>query len=237
MIKAVRPFARVFVVAPAESQSGQSHSITIKNPLRATLIEEDEDYCFYTVNGTPVDCVKLGLDQLVDRTPDYILSGINHGSNAGISVLYSGTMGAAIEGGLHGIPSIGFSLLDHHPDADFTLAVEIVKELFQSFMKQPRNTVLNVNIPNIPADKCKGYKVCKQTNGVWKGDFEKREDPSGREYYWLTGYFANFEVGNKSSDEWALNNDFVAIVPVKVDMTDYDHLEALQSWEIKDEQK
>ena len=230
LIKVAQKFGNVFVVAPEKGESGMSHAITIKNPLRLNKIKESEELSIYSCNGTPVDTIKLALNQLLDETPDLILSGINHGSNAAVSLVYSGTLGAAREGAINGIPAIGFSVTDHDKDADFEasahFAETIIKDVLENGLQ--KNTFLNVNVPNIPLNEIKGVKVCKQTDGVWKQEYEKRIDPHGGVYYWLTGYFDNNEPENKETDEWALANNYVAVVPVKLDTTEYESINILK---------
>jgi 5'-nucleotidase len=230
LIEVVEKYGDVIAVAPESAESGMSHAITIKRPLRLKHVYSKPGVEMWKCNGTPVDCVKLGLNQLVPRKPDIMVSGINHGSNASISVIYSGTMGAAIEACLNGMPSIGFSLLDHSADANFEPAKHYVDMIFQNILKNglPEYTSLNVNVPNIPLEQIKGIKVCRQTHGIWKEDFEKRVDPHGGEYFWLTGNFKNFEIGNVDTDEWALENNYVAIVPIHADFTAHQVIDYLK---------
>lgn len=227
LIEIVSKYGDVIAVAPESARSGMSHAITIKEPLRLTKIKDQGNIKIYKCSGTPVDCVKLGLDKVVPRKPDIMVSGINHGSNASISVIYSGTMGAAIEACLNGVTSIGFSLLDHSSDADFTPGIEYIDRIFQYVLKNslPEYTTLNVNVPKLPFDELKGVMVCRQTHGTWKEEFEHRIDPHGHDYYWLTGSFNNFEPNAKDTDEWALANGYVAVVPIKADFTAYHALE------------
>ena len=230
LIEVVKPYGDILVVAPEVSESGMSHAISFKNPIRLTKIKEYDNVQIYSCSGTPVDCVKLALNQIVARKPDFLVSGINHGSNASISVVYSGTMGATIEGCLNGIPSIGFSILSHSLDADFALARKFSQQIFEKVLKQglPKGVCLNVNFPIIDIDDLRGFKVCRQARGVWKEEFDKRIDPNNRDYYWLTGSFNNFEPDAEDTDEWALNNNYASIVPVKVDFTSYDTIEKLK---------
>lgn len=217
-----KQFGRVVVVAPDEGNSGMSHAITIKHPLRLKKHNWGDDIEAYSVNGTPVDCVKLAINQVFKHKPDMLLSGINHGSNSSVSVFYSGTMAAAIEGCLYEIPSIGFSLLDYMPDADFTGAIMFGKQVIQNVLDNGiRNGVcLNVNIPAIPKDEVKGIKICRQNMGTWREEFDKRTDPRGTDYFWLTGYFQNDEPQAIDTDEHALSNGYVSIVPISIDLTD-----------------
>ena len=232
LIEAVKPFGRIVVVAPEKGESGKSHAITINTPVRLTLLEESDDLTIYSCTGTPVDAVKLALNQILPKKPDYLLSGINHGSNASISVIYSGTLGAAIEGCLNGIPSIGFSVLDHSSQADFSVAKLYIRTIFQNLIENglPVNTCLNVNFPRLPIEKIKGVRVCRQTKGVWKEEYDKRKDPHNSDYYWLTGDFHNFEPDAKDTDEWALANNYISIVPVQVDLTSYEGIKHIRNW-------
>jgi len=228
-------FGDVLVMSATESQSGKSHSITIKDPIRYKQIDDTENLTRYVLKGTPVDGVKLATCSLLNRKPDLLLSGVNHGTNSSTSVVYSGTMAAAIEGAIHHIPSIGFSLLDYRPDADFDAAEPYVKKIISDTLEHglPPGTCLNVNIPAIPRDQIMGIRICRQTNGYWKEQFEIREDPRGSNYSWLTGNFFNREPGATDTDEWALENNYLAVVPVKTDFTDYALLEQMQKWETK----
>ena len=235
LISVAREFGEVFVVAPEKGESGMSHAISIVTPIRAKLIKKEEGLTVYSCNGTPVDCVKLALNQLMERKPDYVLSGINHGSNASISVIYSGTMGAAIEGCFNCIPSAGFSLLDHSPVADFSVSQKYVRIVLENLIKDglPQGTCLNVNIPKLLEDEIKGIEVCRMTKGVWKEEYDKRTDPSGRNYYWLTGYFKKFEPDADDTDEWLLDKGYVTIVPIQVDLTAYDCIDRVKKWNLK----
>lgn len=226
-------FGDVLVMSATESQSGKSHSITIKDPIRYKLIDDTPEFKRYILKGTPVDGVKLATCSLLDRLPDLLLSGVNHGTNSSTSVVYSGTMAAAIEGAIHHIPSIGFSLLDYRPDADFDAAEPFVKQIISNTLEKglPEGTCLNVNIPAVPREKIRGIRVCRQTNGYWKEQFEIREDPRGANYSWLTGSFFNREPESEDTDEWALQNNFLAVVPVKTDFTDYNLLGKMEDWE------
>jgi len=232
LIEVACHFGEVYVVAPEQGESGQSHAITIKNPIYVTKLREEKGLTVFSCAGTPVDSVKLALNKLLPRKPDLLLSGINHGSNASISVIYSGTMGAAIEGCLNGVPSVGFSLLNHSFNADFTTSTVIVKDIINNVLEYglSKGTCLNVNIPDIPIKAVKGIRVCRQTMGVWKEEYDKRIDPRGKEYYWLTGDFHNFEPNAKDTDEWALKNNYVAVVPIQTDLTSYEGMKHLKDW-------
>ncbi len=229
LVEVMQFFGDVVVISSEVSMSGKACGITVDQPLRAVPVEKIHGVPTFKCNGTPVDSVKLSFNSLLERTPDYVVSGINHGSNASISVIYSGTMGAAIEGGLHGVPSIGFSLDDYSSDADFSKAKMVVARVFQSVVENgiPAFTCLNVNIPK---GKPQGIKVCRQAHGKWMEEFEKRIDPHGREYHWLSGYFQNLDEDTEDTDVFALENNFATVVPVRVDMTCYETMEQIKSW-------
>jgi 5'-nucleotidase len=235
LISVARNFGDVLAISSREPMSGMSHAITIKVPLRVKLISEEPGLTRYITNGTPVDGVKLVFNSLAERKPDLLLSGINHGSNSSSSVLYSGTMAAAMEGAVNHIPSIGFSLLDFNPAADFNASKKVAEEVVTYVMERglPDGVCLNVNIPALPSRKIKGIRICSQANGYWKEEFEKRTDPNGAEYYWLTGFFHNREPenGGKGTDEWALKNRYVSIVPINTDLTAYNALDRMKSLE------
>ncbi len=224
LIRIMNNFGEVVVVAPDSPQSGMGHAITIEATLRCNkVLIYDGTQKEYSCSGTPVDCVKLAVNKLLDRKPDLCVSGINHGSNSSINVIYSGTMSAAVEGSLEGIPSIGFSLLDYAHNADFTEAEKYIRKITKSVLKNgmDRGVCLNVNIPKLKEDESiKGIKVCRQANANWEEEFEERIDPKGRKYYWLTGKFVNYDKGT-DTDEWALVNHFVSVVPVQFDVTAY----------------
>ncbi len=236
LVEMVKPFGKVVVVAPEEGHSGMSHAITIKVPLRLKQRKRDDDVTFYTVNGTPVDCVKLAMSQLfTNRMPDLVVSGINHGSNSSISIIYSGTMAAAIEGCLYGIPSIGFSLLDYDESPDFSASIRFGRVIVQNVLDKglSKGCCLNVNIPVLPTKSLKGIRVARQNRGTWREEFEKRTDPRGVDYYWLTGYFLNEEPEATDTDEYWLNQGYISVVPVQVDLTNYSELERIKSWNLE----
>ena len=225
----------VIVVAPDKTYSGMSHAITMHAPLFVEEVAGAPDGLrSYICAGTPVDCVKIAFDEIMknEKHPDLVLSGINHGSNSNISVIYSGTMGAATEATFYGIPAVGISLTDHSPDANFDGAVFFARKIIQQVLEmsegEKRNLCLNVNVPNINKEDIKGVKYCRQTKGCWKEDFVARKDPHGRDYYWMHGKFYNDEPEATDTDEWALKNGYVAVVPVQMDLTDYNRLAKLQ---------
>jgi 5'-nucleotidase len=219
LVEAVKHLGRVVVVAPDKPQSGMGHAITIGAPLRIRKMNMFDGVENYTTSGTPVDCVKLAVDKILHRKPDICLSGINHGANHSINVLYSGTMSAAMEAAIEGIPSIGFSIMDYSYDADLTDAKKIITKLVEGILgkKQEKHFLLNVNIPS---GKIKGMKVCKQAYAKYEEDFIERIDPHKKKYYWLTGIFKNFDK-SKDTDVWALAHNYVSVVPVQFDLTNY----------------
>ena len=234
LIDVVKPMGDIMVIAPTESRSGMSHAITVKHPIRVKMIREEPGLAILCSNGTPVDCVKLALNTLLDRKPDLVLSGINHGSNSSASILYSGTMAAALEGCLNGIPSIGFSILDYSPDAEFGGAIKYIREIIRKTLATglPDGICLNVNFPQENANALNGVKICRQTRGLWIEEFDKRIDPQMKTYYWLTGEFKNLEPEAEDTDEWALKNHYVSIVPVQTDLTAYRAIDHIKKWNL-----
>lgn len=222
LVDAVKDLGKIVVVAPDKPQSGMGHAITIGQPLRLHKISTDDTVETWSCTGTPVDCVKLAVDKILHRKPDLCLSGINHGANHSINVIYSGTMSAAVEAAIESIPSVGFSLLDYSIEADFTGAKKYARIIVEHLLKQKpdKHLVLNVNIPAVPEAQIRGIKVCRQAYAKYVEDFIERNDPHGHRYYWLTGEFVNFDKG-KDTDVWALAHDFVSMVPVQFDLTNY----------------
>ena len=222
LVEAVKDLGRVVVVAPDKPQSGMGHAITIGYPLRLHKTHIPADVEAWSCSGTPVDCVKLAVDKVLHRKPDICLSGINHGANHSINVIYSGTMSAAIEASIENIPSAGFSLLDHSLEADFAGAKKYARLIVEQMLKKKadKHLCLNVNIPSGDPALIKGVKVCKQAYAKYEEDFKERKDPIGKKYYWLTGEFLNLEK-SKETDVWALQNNYVSIVPVQYDLTNY----------------
>jgi 5'-nucleotidase len=222
LVDAVKDFGRVVVVAPDKPQSGMGHAITIGSPLRMRKMDLFGDIESWQTSGTPVDCVKLAVDKVLHRKPDICLSGINHGANHSINVLYSGTMSAAMEASIEGIPSIGFSMMDYSYDTDLSAAKQIVAKIVKEVMskKQEKHFLLNVNIPGGSMKDIKGIKLCKQAYAKYEEDFMERTDPHKKKYYWLTGVFKNFDK-SKDTDVWALKHNYVSVVPVQFDLTNY----------------
>ena len=219
----------VVVVAPNSPQSGKGHAITINSTLTYEEIHLDENQKNYSLSGTPVDCVKFALDKILTRKPDLVVSGINHGANSSINVIYSGTMSAAVEAGVEGLQAIGFSLLDFSWDADFSQAKKYIQQIVRNVLENPipKGIVLNVNIPKLPEKEIKGIKVCKQAQAKWEESFDERINPHGKKYYWLTGYFNNMD-NSQDADEIALSEGYISIVPVKFDLTAYEYISDLR---------
>lgn len=222
LVDAVKHLGRVVVLAPDKPQSGMGHAITIGHPLRLNKVPFDGDIEAYSCNGTPVDCVKLAVDKVLHRKPDICLSGVNHGANHSINVIYSGTMSAAMEASIESIPSAGFSLLDYSIEADFEPGKKYIEQIAKYMLskKKQKHFLLNVNIPAVDASLIKGLKICRQAYAKYEEDFIERADPHGKKYFWLTGEFVNFDKG-KDTDVWALKNNYISVVPVQFDLTDY----------------
>ena len=222
LVESVKNLGRVVVVAPDKPQSGMGHAITIGFPLRIHKVHFMEGVEAWTCSGTPADCVKVAVDKVLKAKPDICLSGINHGANHSINVIYSGTMSAAIEASIENIPAAGISLLDLSIEADFTGAKKYARLIVEKMLskKTGNHFCLNVNIPKGDASLIKGIKVCKQAYAKYDEDYKERKDPSGKKYYWLTGTFQNFDKA-KDTDVWALDNNYVSIVPVQYDLTNY----------------
>jgi len=233
LIQVMNEIGDVVVVAPDSPQSAMGHAITINSILNCTPITIDEGpQIEYACSGTPADCVKLGVHEILKQKPDLCVSGINHGSNSSINVIYSGTMSAAVEAGIEGIPAIGFSLLDYQWKANFDAVAEYVKQISLSALsnKIPEGVVLNVNFPKLPKKEIKGIKICRQAKAYWIEKFDKRVNPLGKEYYWLTGEFINEDRG-EDTDEWALKNGYISIVPVHYDLTAHHVIQQLNTWD------
>jgi len=232
LIRLMKKLGDVIVVAPDGPQSGMGHAITLDSTLHVERVHIDKgDQVEYACSGTPVDCVKLAMNKLVPKKPDLCVSGINHGSNSSINVLYSGTMSAAVEGAIEGIPSIGFSLLDYSHDADFSQCEESVTKIAKQVLENglPKGTCLNVNIPKVKKEELKGVRICRQANGNWEEEFDERISPQGKTYYWLTGKFVNYDKG-EDTDIWALENNYISVVPVMFDVTAHHVIQQLNSW-------
>lgn len=237
LVDVVKDLGEVVVVAPDGPQSAMGHAITISKPIRMHSSDIYGDIKAFECTGTPADCVKLAIDQVLHRAPDLLVSGINHGNNNSINVLYSGTMSAAIEGAIDGISAIGFSLQDFSYNADFTASKEVVKQIAGEVLAQgglPKGTLLNVNVPKGLPSEIKGIKVCRQAKAKWKEEFDERVDPHGRKYFWLTGKFVNLDKG-EDTDVWALENNYVSVVPTQFDLTAHHDISLLNEWNFNNE--
>lgn len=234
LIEAMLPFGDLVVVAPDKPQSGMGHAITINATLRINRIRNEKGIVEFSCTGTPVDCVKIAVNKLLPRKPDLCVSGVNHGSNASINVIYSGTMSAAVEGCIEGIPSIGFSLLDHSVEADFSGSAQVVKSVASKVLKEglPGGYCLNVNIPAVPSENLMGFRICRQAKANWEEELDERKDPSGKSYFWLTGVFKNYDSG-EDTDIHALRNNYVSVVPVLIDFTAHPAISHLNKWNLK----
>ncbi|BFP40430.1 5'/3'-nucleotidase SurE [Flavobacteriaceae bacterium GF1] len=238
LIQVMKEIGEVVVVAPDSPQSGMGHAITVDNTLYSSKVVVDKEKgapLEYSCSGTPADCVKLALQELLDRRPNIVVSGINHGSNSSINVIYSGTMSAAIEAGIEGIPAIGFSLCDYSWNADFSACHNAIKKITCEALEQglPKGTVLNVNIPKTNGKSPKGIKICRQARANWKEKFDKRISPNGKEYYWLTGEFELLDKG-EDTDIHALRNGFVSVVPTQFDLTAHHTIHQLNNWNLNE---
>jgi 5'-nucleotidase len=229
LITIMRKFGEVAVIASEHVMSGMAHAVTIQTPLMPRLINEEPGYREFMTNGTPSDNVKLGKHRLLERTPDLVVSGINHGSNASINIIYSGTMAAVLEASIDGIPAIGFSLMDYMPDADFSHVEAWISRITEKVLKEglPDGVCLNVNIPRKSESPIRGMKVCRQARARWEEEFEERKDPYGRTYYWLGGRFVNGD-GRPETDEKALSENYISIVPVQHDFTAHEYVKKLK---------
>tara|TARA_A100001011_G_scaffold376637_1_gene439416 strand:+ start:6793 stop:7557 length:765 start_codon:yes stop_codon:yes gene_type:complete len=232
LIHIMNEIGDVVVVAPDSPQSGMGHAITISDTLYCKKEKiDDGPQKEYSISGTPADCVKFAVKEILHKKPDLCVSGINHGANSSINVIYSGTMSAAVEAGLEGIKSIGFSLLDYSWDADFTACKDYILKISLNLLKEKKeNLILNVNFPS-NTNKFKGIKVCRQAKGYWEDTYDKRTSPLGKEYYWLTGNFVTLE-DNKETDEWALSQGYVSVVPISYDMTSHEDIDKVKKWNL-----
>ncbi|WP_452601779.1 5'/3'-nucleotidase SurE [Pontimicrobium sp. MEBiC06410] len=232
LIAVMKTIGEVIVVAPDSPQSGMGHAITINSTLHLQKINIDESIDEeYSCSGTPADCVKIAINEILDRKPDLCVSGINHGSNSSINVIYSGTMSAAIEAGIEGIPAIGFSNLNHSWETNFEASKKYAKIIAKNVLVHglKKGVVLNVNIPDLEDSKIKGVKICRQAKANWKEAFDKRQTPQGKDYYWLSGVFENYDDG-EDTDEWALENGYISVVPVQFDLTAHQCIQELNTW-------
>lgn len=235
LISVMSEIGTVVVVAPDKPQSAMGHAITLNSTLFINKVSlENAIVTEYSCSGTPVDCVKLAVNEILHQKPDLCVSGINHGSNSSINVIYSGTMSAAVEAGIEGIPAIGFSLLDYDWNADFDAIKPSIKKITLEVLEKgmPENVVFNVNFPKLKENEIKGIKICRQAKAIWMEKFDKRITPQGKDYYWLTGEFVNQDKG-EDTDEWALENGYISVVPVQFDLTAHHTIQQLNTWNLK----
>lgn len=230
LIKFLRPLGEIVVIAPDLARSGSGCGLTVTQPVHLQLLRRDVGLTVYKCSGTPTDCIKLARSTVLDRNPDLVVGGINHGDNSAANVHYSGTMGVVIEGCLNGIPSIGFSLCSHDPGADFEPSGSYVRQIAAQVLENglPPLTCLNVNFPD--AKEVKGIKVCEQAKGRWTNEWEVCPRKKDENYYWLVGEFADNEPDNEKTDRWALANGYAAITPITVDVTAYGFMNELNKW-------
>jgi 5'-nucleotidase len=232
LISVMSELGEIVVVAPDTPQSAMGHAITINNTLYLNKLSKDNDpYLEYSCSGTPVDCVKLAVNEILKRKPDLCVSGVNHGSNSSINVIYSGTMSAAVEAGIEGIPAIGFSLLDYDWNANFDTIKSFIRKISVEVLENglPEGVVLNVNFPKLKEEYITGLLISGQEKEMWLFNFYKTNTPQGRDYYWLAGEFVNQDKG-EDTDEWALENGFISVVPVQFDLTAHHAIQQLNTW-------
>lgn len=234
LISVMNEIGDVVVIAPDSPQSGMGHAITLDSTIYCDPVKvDDEVQLEYRCSGTPADCVKMAISEILNKKPDLCVSGVNHGSNSSINVIYSGTMSAAIEAGIEGVPAIGFSLLDYSWNANFEGLKKHIKKIALQVLENglPDGIVLNVNFPKLENNDFKGIKICRQARANWVEEFDKRTNPQGKEYYWLTGKFINLDHG-EDTDVWALENNYISVVPVHFDLTAHHFIQKLNSWEL-----
>ncbi len=229
LVEEMSQIGEVIVVAPDKPQSAMGHAITVSQPLRLKRNFIFADIEAYECSGTPADCVKLALDKVCKRRPDIMVSGINHGPNYSINVIYSGTMSAAVEAAVDGVQAIGFSLCDYSHEANFEYCRPHIKHITETILKNPLpyGTLLNVNMPK--TDQIKGHRICRQAGAKYAENFDERKDPSGNTYYWMTGKFINLDAEDNDTDLWAVENDYVSVVPTKFDLTSHGVIQHLKN--------
>ena len=230
--EAVKDFGNALVVAPDTEKSAVGHAITITDPLRTKYVNRRGGFSGYAVNGTPADCVKIAVRSILKFPPDLVVSGINYGANVGTNVIYSGTVSAATEGTIFGIPSIAVSIDSHHPK-DFKSAMDTTQNTLKKVLKfgLPEGTLLNINVPDIPDEKIKGTRITTQGNSYFKDRFEKREDPRGNIYYWMTGESIDPDSSG-NTDNRALKDGYISVTPIHYRLTNESFMSDLESWEI-----
>ena len=232
LVEMLSDLGDIIVCAPESARSGYSCAFSATEPLRLCLREQHESLEIWSCNGTPVDCVKMALAEIVPRKPDMVIGGINHGDNASVNVHYSGTMGVTLEGCMKYISSVAFSLCDHRADADFSPLRPLVREITKRILREPlpQGVCLNVNFPLV--DHYQGVRVCRMAKGTWGGEVEKRHHPRGYDYWWMVGYYTNDEPDAEDTDNWALTHGYVAITPTQIDVTAYEAINLVKSWNL-----
>ena len=232
LVEMLSDMGDIIVCAPESARSGYSCAFSATEPLRLCLREQHESLEIWSCNGTPVDCVKMALAEIVPRKPDMVIGGINHGDNASVNVHYSGTMGVTLEGCMKYISSVAFSLCDHRTDADFSPLRPLVREITKRILREPlpEGVCLNVNFPLV--DHYQGVRVCRMAKGTWGGEVEKRHHPRGYDYWWMVGYYTNDEPDAEDTDNWALTHGYVAITPTQIDVTAYEAINLVKSWNL-----
>jgi 5'-nucleotidase len=231
LISVMQKIGDIVVVAPDKPQSGMGHAVTVTSPLMLHAFSSENRHPEYSCTGTSVDCVKMGVKIVLGRKPDLLVSGINHGSNASVNILYSGTMAAALEAAIENIPAIGFSLNNYSIDASFDGVEKYIEKISRMVLENglPPSTCLNVNIPDVNGSEIRGIRIVRQGRGFWNEKYDARTDPFKRNYYWLTGVFENIDQ-DEDTDTWALKNNYIAVVPVHIDMTSYPALQQIEKW-------
>jgi 5'-nucleotidase len=233
LVEALQEIADVTVVAPHKEQSAVGHAITMQTPLRVFEYQKNGKFFGFAIDGTPADCVKIGMRNLMPSPPDLVLSGINHGSNTAINIIYSGTVSAAREAAIMDVPSIAISVASHQV-LDFSFASKVAKLLSQEVYTRglPLGTMLNVNIPNLPENQIAGIVVTKQGKSKWDDIYEKRIDPYGRNYYWLTGNLMEMDTA-LDIDQAAIKKNYVSVSPIHFDLSDYNTFNMMKEWKIE----
>ncbi len=233
LVKELQSIAAVTIVAPENQQSAVGHAITMHRPLRVREVSKDENFFGYAVDGTPADCVKLAIRHLMKNKPDLVISGINHGSNTAVSVIYSGTVSAATEGTILGIPSFAISLTTFEPNADFSYAAKFARQLALKVVEKglPFGTLLNVNVPPVPENEIRGVVITRQGKSIWNDEFEARRDPGNKQYFWLKGELVELDE-EEDIDQRAILNNKISVTPIQFDLTNYSLLEVLRTWNI-----
>ncbi len=233
IVEIAKEFGEVVVVAPDSPQSAKSHAVTLTAPIYYEKTSVFGNIEAYKCSGTPADSVKMALFKILDKKPDLLISGINHGANYSTNLIYSGTLAAAIEGFMHNIPSIAFSVDSHDPDADFSIAEKYSRKIIKEVLEKNTEVCLNVNFPDIKLDEINGSKICRQTKGSWAENFVEMKHPRSQEpFYWLTGNYINKEPEKTDTDVWAVENNYVAIVPIQIDFTNYKMMKEMESWNL-----